>query len=413
MTFDTVIVDEAHTVKEVKGVPYKGVEAVVLGQNSCPKCGCYKAPDTYYCPNGHDDYVRAPSVKNLLMMTGTPILNSPKDIYPLLHLLNPELFPYENYFKRDFTRTDYDGKLVWNAGGEARLQQRLSGMYIRRTREQAGIKLPPQDIIVHELELDPEEYKLQADILKQLAEDASIKVTEGHVTKMMELLALITRNRQAATWPGGITIEEPVFNDWGMPEFDKNGDQKFVKVNVGENYRESIKMDKACELLDELISDGHRVVVFSQFKTALQELQRRRGDRSIEFHGDTPQDVRDAIKRNFDRSYKEEPKWDSVLCNFRTGGVGLNLTAATAVIILDEEWNGGKNDQAYDRINRMGQTEDTQVHILRLAHSIDTWMAKLIERKRHLVGNFDDAKSIDTLEEAIRKMLLGKGDDGE
>ena len=79
-----------------------------------------------------------------------------------------------------------------------------------------------------------------------------------------------------------------------------------------------------------------------------------------------------------------------MLCNYKTGGVGLNFTGATQMIILDEEWNAGKSDQAFNRIDRIGQTEETTVHILRLEKTIDEWMAKLIESKRDMVEGFEN-----------------------
>lgn len=413
MRFDTVIVDEAHTIKEITGKPYKGVSQIILAENCCYDCGGPKKSGEYYCENGHGNTMMKRSVENVMFMSGTFILNEPTEIFASLHLAYPTVFPRLKYFERDFCRRDYDGKLVWRAGGEAQLQRKIAGYYLRRTRETAGIILPKQDIIIHEIELDPEVYTLQAEIIRMLNEDAAIKINEGKVSKMMDLLALITRNRQAAIWPGGIVLKEPRFDEFGDPvmEFDfKKMD--FVQVideyPVGENFRQSVKMDKAQELIKELNADGHRVVVFSQFKEALKELGNRLGENSIQYHGDTSDKVRDQIKANFDRSYGEEKKWDNVLCHYKTGGIGLNLTAATACVILDENWNPGTNSQAYDRINRMGQTDETQVHILRLANGIDVWMASLIERKREMIGNFDDAAVVLDVEAELRKLLGGK-----
>ena len=92
---------------------------------------------------------------------------------------------------------------------------------------------------------------------------------------------------------------------------------------------------------------------------------------------------------NFDRARGETAKWDIVLAHYRKGGVGLNFTAATQMIILDGEWNPGKEDQAYGRINRIGQTEENTVHIIRILNSIDAWLADLVERKRTTIENFD------------------------
>lgn len=158
---------------------------------------------------------------------------------------------------------------------------------------------------------------------------------------------------------------------------------------------ESIKVDKVMDLIMEHgVMEDNRIAVFSQFKTALAELEKRLdcvGVRTVRFDGDTTDSVKEEVKRNWDKSIGEEAKWEVVLCNYKTGGIGLNLTAAIHTIILDEEWNPGKRDQAYARTHRMGQDEETFVHVIRLSHTIDTWLSDLIENKEALIAGFDSA----------------------
>jgi SNF2 family DNA or RNA helicase len=154
---------------------------------------------------------------------------------------------------------------------------------------------------------------------------------------------------------------------------------------------ESVKLDRAMEVYEELRENGHRVMFASQFREPLEELHRRIGDSSCMLHGGTPDDLRDKIKEDFDKSIlgDKHPRWNSVLCNYKTGGVGLNLTGATAIIVLDEEWNNGKRDQAYARILRMGQDEAVQVHVLRVKGTTDMFMANLIDSKEAMVNGFN------------------------
>jgi SNF2 family DNA or RNA helicase len=110
----------------------------------------------------------------------------------------------------------------------------------------------------------------------------------------------------------------------------------------------------------------------------------------VRYDGDTPKDKIQEIQMDFDRrTAGEHPKWDVVLCHYKKGGVGLNLNAATQTIILDEEWNPGKVDQAYGRTDRLGQTEETTVHVLRVGKSVDVWMAKLIGEKAEMIEGFE------------------------
>ena len=218
---------------------------------------------------------------------------------------------------------------------------------------------------------------------------------------VLATIALITRKRQANVWPAGIQLK------------DEEGN---VIFNVGDEVQESIKIDKCINyhssddswdgLIPEFTEDGDkefgsRVVVFSQFKGPLAELERRlklAGISVVRFDGDTPQAIRDQAKLDFDRKYCEQPdynngqsyKWQVILCNYKTGGVGLNFTAATETIILDKEWNPGKEDQAFGRTDRLGQTEHTNVHIIRIEKTIDAWMDDINEQKANLIAGFNE-----------------------
>lgn len=389
--FDTVICDEAHRLKNTESGTFKAVKKIVHAHNTCPMCGelCsanhasgrMDLPNTRFvtCPT-HGTVEGVRSVKNYMSMTGTPILNKPEEIFASLHLCHDEIFSSLNNFRYEYCYQDYDHKWRWTHGGESRLVNKINGMYIRRTIADAGIVLPAQEIQVHDIVLDPVAYPKQSEILRDLIKDCQIKISEREAVSIDHIMALITRQRQATVWPGGIK----------MKYYDKVLDIVEERV-VGERYLESQKLDKACELMDEFDESGIRYVVFSQFREPLIELGKRRGDKCVEFHGGTDRELRAQIKRNFDRTLGEKPKWNGVLAHYRLGGEGLNLTAATQTIILDEQWNYGMANQSYKRTQRMGQTEETGVHILRLIGkgSLDQWMAELIESKQQMVEGFN------------------------
>jgi len=414
---DTMIFDEAHQMKSGSSKKFKGMHDLVYCKNLCSVEDCNELlfEGEYMCANKHiaaNNSMRSwdpeypkweqtrRSVKNVMILTGTPIMNEPSDMWTLLNLVNKDLFPNVNSFERMFCDVNmYTGKMTWRPGGQKNLAEKIKGFYIRRTKQDAGIVLPPQTIVVHDIEFDPEAYPLQDKILTMLKTRAQIAIDEGRVSSKMQLLALITRQRQAIAWPGGIKLREPMWDWEGNPIMDYSVDppaQKTEIINVGDNYRESVKLDKAMELCDELNANGHRVVIVSQFKTVLEEFCRRQNanadhERCARFDGDTDQKLREEIRQDFDHAYDQEPKWQNIAMNYKTGGVGLNLTKASAMIIIDEYWNPGGNDQAYGRIDRMGQTKATSVHILRVENSIDQWMEELISDKRDLVNNFDRA----------------------
>ena len=321
-------------------------------------------------------------------MSGTFILNGPHEMFASLHLARDDMFGSFNDYIYDYAYKDYNGRYVWQYGGESRLVNRIKGMYIRRTTKDAGIVLPPQKIQIHELTFDPDAYPLQAQLLQDLVKNALMQIEEGKVKTVNSMLALITRQRQATVWPGGIYLTE----------YDPYTGEEIGRIHVGANYLESQKPDWACEMMDEFDAQGIRYVVMSMFREPLIELGRRRGESVVEYHGGTPDALRAEIKTNFDRvkiaNGTVTPKWKGVLAHYTLGGEGLNLTDATQMIILDEQWNPGKNDQAYKRIQRLGQSEETAVHIPRLSGPgcLDNWMANLNEQKLKIVEGFNSER---------------------
>ena len=416
---DTLIVDEAHNLKNTQTSNFKYIEMLVKVDNVCPNCkGAIKGlhgtdKKLKPCPacgwkKGEptpvryayklDEWLSTKSMKNICFTTGTPILNSPLDIYALLHLCDPVLFSRKTQFLETFCITNYhSGKVEFRDGQLDNLKPLIAGRFISRTREDAGIVLPVQRKHIVRVDLDPEAYKKQYKIVKQLSERAQIMLDSGEQMTIMHLIALITRKRQANVWPAGIELKDTEGN---------------VVFSVGQEVQESAKLDAALEHILAIHAEGRRQVVFSQFSTALEgfkDILEENGLRVAVLTGATPRKLRDEIKNNFYLARGEEPRWDILLCNYKTGGTGLNLTSATATHIIDEEWNPGKRDQAYARTDRIGQELENDVYIYRIPASIDTWMSNTIHRKEQMVSAFQDTMvdegaemTADSLSEAMR-----------
>lgn len=425
--FDTVILDEAHNLKDTASIAYKGVKSILHTVNVCPrdntvmpelldtagnivkgtndKAMARMCPTCGWSGQSYDiegansnvmtwdeleelKYWKVRSAERIWPMTGTPILNKPHDMYALLSLIDPLKFDNRNQFLRQYAEmSPYTGRWTFGEGGTERLFKRLRGKYLARTMEEMGIELPAQFPVIHDIDLDREAYALQAEVIDQITESAQIVLNSGKALPILAQIAIILRQRQANVWPGGISWE------YVDPET-----QVREIIKVSEEVQESIKIDAATNIIAEAIERGERVVLFSQFKTALAELDRRLNNmttesgqniRAVRFDGDTTDDMAVQIKRNFDKKHGEEAKWDVVLANYKVGGTGLNFTAARRTVILDEEWNPGKRDQAYARTRRIGQDETTFVDVLRLNKTVDTWLSKLIEEKEEMIGGFD------------------------
>ena len=405
---DTLIVDEAHNLKNTSTSNFKNIEMLVKVDNVCPKCkgpikGLYdKDKKLKPCPacgwrKGEltpvryayklDEWLASKSMKNVCFTTGTPILNSPLDIYALLHLCDPMLFARKTQFLETFCITNHhSGKVEFRDGQLDNLRPLIAGRFIARTREDAGIVLPTQRKHIVRVDLDEHKYTKQYKIVRQLSERAQIMLDSGESMTIMHLIALITRKRQANVWPAGIELK------------DNEGN---IVFSVGQEVRESCKLDVVVDQILQIHAEGRRQVVFSQFTTALQglfDMLEEAGLSVALLTGATPRNLRDEIKNNFYLAKNEEPKWDIVLCNYKTGGTGLNLTSATATHIIDEEWNPGKRDQAYARTDRIGQELENDVYIYRIPASIDTWMSNTIYRKEKMVSAFNDTMGEDGAE---------------
>ena len=424
---DTIIVDEAHNLKNISSANFRYIEMLCKVDNTCGNCGEFikglwvdvktRVKIAKPCPNcgwtvyqdgkvRHqfllDKHLASKSVKNLCFTTGTPLLNSPLDIYALLHLCDPILFNSQSSFTASFCIQNYhSGKMEFRDGQLANLKPLIAGRYLARSRTDAGIVLPKQRVHIVRVDIDKESHPKQYKVIRQLSERAQIMLEDGEAMTIMHLISLITRKRQANVWAGGIELKDSLGN---------------VIFSVGSEVRESAKFDEAMGIIESIHAEGRRQVVFSQFTTAIDEFAKRlekKGLRVATLTGKTPRTLREEIKRNFFRGCGEEPKWDIVLCNYKTGGTGLNLTDATATHILDEEWNPGKRDQAYARTDRIGQTEENDVYVYRIPTSVDTWMSNTIYRKELMVSEFSDTMTEEKETELSASTMLEAMRNGE
>lgn len=394
---DTLISDEAHRMKEMNTVTNDGVMSIRFNPNMCPNClnpnVKIKEDDTGTCRScGYQGFITEfSSIKNVLPMTGTPILNKPQEIYPLLRLIDPANFNSLNNFLRDFCIQGESRRWYWQHGAEKELMKIIGPRFLGRDRNSVGVEIPEAQYIFHEYgldELSPKQLKayLQVRDYAQLVLDPDSEVTMSMPIKAVVFLRL----RQVLTWPAAIELKYPD----GEPSV-------FLDVH------ESLKVDKAEELVRELVDDGERVVLFSQFKGPLHELRRRLGSMAVVYDGETDASLRNAVQLDFDpKTAPEKPRWSVVLANYKAAGEGLNFNAAAQMIILDREWNPGRESQAIGRIDRLGQTKPAQIHFIEIINSVDTWLRGIIEGKANMIAGFEE--ETDVYREAYEALRRGE-----
>lgn len=398
---DCVVVDEAHNINKTELKMWQGVWRLVRGTpNLCPICNSsdigvenkiHKAI-CRLCGNTGDWYehkfVKSQfdwlSVKVPIVMTGSPILNRPQDLYPLNRIIQPDVFFNEAEYVRDYCEHITGSRYKWRPGGKERLFKLMGNKLVMRDRKSAGVEIPDQQILIHELSLDTGKYPRQAAALEQIKNYAQLVMNDaGDTMNITAFITLLLRMRQGIVWPAGINLTRK------DPETLEVISRQHLEVY------ESYKLDWIFDLASTFTFDEERVLIFSQFNEPLYELERRfkrAGITCAVLNGETPRWKAEAIKADFDPDQlgSNEPKYQIALIQYKKGGAGLNLQLATQTIICDEEWNPGKADQAFGRNDRMGQTQRTQVHIPRITNSVgDMFMAELMEQKSEMVGDFE------------------------
>jgi SNF2 family DNA or RNA helicase len=400
---DTILIDESHNIMNANTIASEGVTELVFANNYCSACGsCREANSNgnwFKCVCGNEgNKWEFSTVKNVVPISGTAIMNKPQELFPQIHLVDPENFPDKNLFLRDFCQKNYQGRWTWKFGGEKRLVKMIGPRLLIRNRNDAGIELPPPKPVEHLI--TREEFKGnyydQWKAYEQCRQYAQIVLDpEKKIAMSMPIkLTVFMRLRQVLVWPAAIELRVP--NSEGLDEF-------VARLEV---YR-SVKIDRAEALIRELIEEGDRVVLFSQFKSGLAELKLRLGSRAVVYDGSTSEAARNQIQLDFDvKTVPENPRWDVVLANYKSGGTGLNFNAANQAVLLDSAWNPGSEDQAEGRLDRIGQTKQTFTHYIRVESSVDTWMAQLLEEKRNIIAGFEDES--DVYQKAYDALMRGE-----
>ena len=182
-------------------------------------------------------------------------------------------------------------------------------------------------------------------------------------------------------------------------------------VTLLPSYRKIIrepagKLDSLRDLLVQVADGGHRVLIFSQFKGMLEKIEQELPDlglTSFKITGSTPAKERQDMTKAFNQGER-----DAFLISLKAGGVGLNLTGADTVILVDLWWNPAVEAQAIGRAHRMGQEETVEVYRLVTKGTIEEKIQELQEQKKHLVSQvLDGTESRGSLTLAEIREILG------
>lgn len=316
--------------------------------------------------------------KMRLALTGTPLENSLEDLWSQFNFLNPGLLGSRQYYRNEYIKPIIDG----NDKIAKQLQQKIKPFFLRRLKKEVAKELPPKTEQVLYVELSEEERKRYESIKLLAKQEVINKLQAGN---MMQALEQLLRLRQACCHQSLLPQSE-------SQELEKD-------LEKG-----SAKLDLLTDTLKSALAEGHKALVFSQWTSFLDIIGRRLENEKINYlRLDGSTQDRASIVTSFDQ--KDGPP--VLIMSLKAGGVGLNLTAADHVFIMDPWWNPATEEQAADRAYRIGQTNPVMVHPIVALGTVEEQILALQQAKKELaeaaVGG--TARKLTITKDEILKLL--------
>lgn len=314
--FDVVVADECHMVKSRTAMRTKALMAI------------------------------SKHVSHVVLLSGTPLLSRPIEMYTLLNMVDPKT--WNNWY--DFTRRycgGHQGRFGYEVSGATNteeLHERIKRHFIRRQKKDVLTQLPPKVRVDVPVELEPS--------IRQQYDSAENDLVE---------YLLKYKGKQPAEVAKVIAAEQ------------------LAKLNILRQLSALGKIPTAIDLIESTLEAGEKILVFSSFKEPLRQLQEKYAAESVMITGETKVEERGEIVTRF----QEDPNTKIFFGGIRSAGVGITLTAASNVLFLDYAWNPADMQQAEDRIHRPGQeAASVNIYQLHAENTIDEKLLKLLKHKQ-------------------------------
>ena len=296
-------------------------------------------------------------------LTGTPIENSLAELWSIFDYIMPGyLFQYKKF------KTMYETPIVKeeNQDAMAKLKMLIEPFVLRRTKKEVLTELPEKTITVLNNTMDDEQEKIYMSYLAKAKQEVADQIkVNGFEKSQIMILAALTRLRQICCHPG---------------------------LFISDYKGESSKLNQCMEIIEDAVSAGHKILLFSGYTSMFDIIQRELTIRNMKYFkltGSTKVSERIQLVDDFNTN----PDVKIFLISLKAGGTGLNLTGADMVIHYDPWWNASAENQATDRAYRIGQKNNVQVYKLITSNSIEEKIYELQQKKSELVDNMLSTKT--------------------
>ncbi|MCU0286782.1 MAG: DEAD/DEAH box helicase, partial [Acidobacteria bacterium] len=299
-----------------------------------------------------------------LALSGTPIENTTMDLWSLFDFLMPGFLGTPEWFRTEWAIRVEKYK---DEQKTELLKNMIYPFVLRRKKEDVEIELPEKTEMVEKLGMEEEQLRLYVNTAQYYSERVLKSIDEkGIEGSAFVILEGMLRLRQVCLFP---QLIDPGFKDIS-----------------------SIKFARLTEMLEDILTEGHKVLIFSQFVKVLEILRSYFDGQNISYcyiDGSI-----ETGKRGMQiRQFQEDPGKKVFLLSLKAGGVAINLTAADYVIIFDPWWNPAVEAQAIDRSHRIGQTKKVFVYRMVVKNTIEEKMLALQQEKRELVDKLITSES--------------------
>jgi hypothetical protein len=342
--------------------------------------------------------VRELAAPRRVALTGTPVENHLGELWSIMDLLNPGLLGTQGEFRERFAiPIEKHG----DRGRARRLREMIRPFVLRRTKDEPEVAadLPAKMEMPVFCGLTAE----QAAAYERITSDMLGRIdTASGIRRRGLILSVLTKLKQICDHPALLAEE----GEKVVPPL-----KQIVR---------SGKATRLAEMLEEVIEEGERALVFTQYRKMgdllVSMLEKRLGRDVYFLHGGTPQHKREEMVLDFQADHARDKGVPVFILSLRAGGLGLNLTAASHVFHYDRWWNPAVENQATDRAHRIGQTRRVQVHKFVTLGTVEERIDKMLLEKtalaQNIVGSGDEWLTELSTGELKEYLSLSRGEGG-